>query len=70
MNKRVKIGILGFSNIAKKSMLPAILSLPDSFELVGVASLKNKLYSNIKFYNSYDKLLKKDFLDIKLLFSL
>lgn len=35
--QKLKIGILGCANIAKRSVIPAILSIPD-FELVAVAS--------------------------------
>lgn len=35
--QKLKIGVLGCANIAKKSVIPAILSIPD-FELVAVAS--------------------------------
>jgi predicted dehydrogenase len=35
---RIRIGILGCAEIARRSMIPAILSLRDRFELVAVAS--------------------------------
>jgi predicted dehydrogenase len=63
MSNRLKIGILGFANIAKKSMIPAIESLTDSFELVGIASSRINNYNDIIFYNSYDKILSKDIID-------
>ena len=36
--KKIRIGVLGCANIAHRSMIPAILSLTDKFELVAVAS--------------------------------
>ncbi|MBN2172751.1 MAG: Gfo/Idh/MocA family oxidoreductase [Bacteroidales bacterium] len=38
-NEIIKIGILGCANIAKKSVIPAIKSLSDKFELLFIASL-------------------------------
>lgn len=38
MMKKIRIGVLGCANIAHRSMIPAILSLPDCFELVAIAS--------------------------------
>jgi hypothetical protein len=37
MTKRIRIGVLGCANIAKRSVIPALLEIPD-FELVAVAS--------------------------------
>jgi NDP-hexose-3-ketoreductase len=64
MKSRLKIGILGFANIAKKSIIPAIKLLPDLFELVGVGSLKMNHSSEIKFFEGYDKLLNKELIDV------
>jgi len=36
--KRIRIGIMGGASIAERLMIPAILSLPDQFELVAIAS--------------------------------
>lgn len=36
--KKIRIGILGCAQIAQRSMIPAILSMPTQFELVAVAS--------------------------------
>lgn len=63
MIKRIKIGILGYANIAKKSMIPAIELLSDSFELAGIASMSNNRTQNTIFYNNYDQLLSKDIID-------
>jgi len=38
IHTKIRIGILGCANIAERSMIPAILSLPEEFELVAVAS--------------------------------
>lgn len=64
MSQRLRIGILGFANIAKRSMIPAINSLPDLFDLVGVASQKNNDIEGINFFESYDKLLNKELVDV------
>ena len=64
MKIRLKIGILGFANIAKKSMIPAIKLLPDLFDLVGIGSLKTNHLSEFKFFDGYDKLLNKDLIDV------
>jgi NDP-hexose-3-ketoreductase len=63
MSKRFKIGILGFANIAKKYMIPAIEALSDSFELVAIASSRVNNYNDITFYDSYDKLLNNDIIE-------
>ena len=36
--KKIRIGVLGCANIAHRSMIPALLSMPEQFELVAVAS--------------------------------
>jgi len=36
--KKIRIGVLGCANIAHRSLIPAILSLPEQFELVAIAS--------------------------------
>lgn len=38
MSRQIKIGVLGCAAIAKRSVIPAIKSLPECFELVAVAS--------------------------------
>jgi predicted dehydrogenase len=38
MDKRVNIGVLGCANIAKRSLMPAMLNLKDKFNLTGIAS--------------------------------
>ena len=36
--KKIRIGVMGCAAIAKKSVIPAILALPEQFELVAIAS--------------------------------
>lgn len=36
--KKIRIGVMGCANIAHRSVIPAILSLPEHFELVAIAS--------------------------------
>ena len=38
MKNKIRIGVLGCANIARRSMIPAILELPEYFELIGVSS--------------------------------
>tara|TARA_Y100001968_G_scaffold321593_1_gene356292 strand:+ start:242 stop:1222 length:981 start_codon:yes stop_codon:yes gene_type:complete len=38
MKKKINVGILGLANIAKRSLIPSILKLPNEFVLKGVAS--------------------------------
>lgn len=37
-HKRIRVGIMGAAKIARRSVVPALLQLPDRFELVAVAS--------------------------------
>lgn len=66
---KVKIGVLSTANIAVRSIIPAIIDLPDQFELVGIASRSPqkseevaKLF-NTKAFNDYDAILKPELLD-------
>lgn len=67
--KKIKIGVLGCANIAKRSMIPAILELKEKFELVAIASRteeKAKEYADL--FNcepivGYNNLIKRE--DIK-----
>lgn len=67
--KKINIGILGFANIAKRSMIPAILNLKDYYNLVGVASrdianAKTCANSfNIQPFNGYQSILDSAGLD-------
>src|SRR5258707_4883195 len=63
---RVKLGVVGCANIARRSMIPAIKFLPDKFDLVAVASRtedKAALFAKeftCKSVVGYDNLLKED----------
>lgn len=39
---RIRIGVMGCANIAQRSMIPAILSLKDNFELIAFSSRTNE----------------------------
>jgi len=66
---RVNIGVLGAANIAQRSILPALASLPDQFKIEGVASrFINKAKSIAKQYeckafDSYLSLLQDKSID-------
>lgn len=68
MNKKVRIGILGCANIAKKYAIKAFQSI-DNSEVVSIASRdyeKAKIWAsefNIKAEESYDSLLESDEID-------
>jgi NDP-hexose-3-ketoreductase len=63
MNTIVKIGILGLANIAKKAIIPAIKSMPEHFELAGIATSnpeKMQIISEefkVKAFSSYEDLI-------------
>lgn len=63
MNDKIKIGILGTANIAKRSVIPTLLQLNDYFEIVGVAGrdiIKTESLCNsfgISPYHGYDAML-------------
>ncbi|MCW8897758.1 MAG: Gfo/Idh/MocA family oxidoreductase [Flavobacteriales bacterium] len=67
--QKLKIGVLGCANIAKKSVIPAILSISD-FELVAVASRtaeKAQEFANLfgcEAVEGYQKLIDKKDIDI------
>lgn len=64
--KRIRIGVMGCASIAQRSVIPAILSLPECFELVCVASRtfeKANSFANLfncKAVVGYDQLLNED----------
>lgn len=68
-NNVIIIGVLGCADIANRSVLPAILNLPQFFKLRGVASRdkqKSKEFAsrfNCKSYDSYEELLKDESID-------
>jgi dTDP-3,4-didehydro-2,6-dideoxy-alpha-D-glucose 3-reductase len=70
MNRPLQIGVLGCSSFAQRSMIPAIKSLPEQFELVGIASRTveksikcSKAMGIQRSYSSYDKLIDEEGLD-------
>ena len=69
MNKIIHIGVLGSAAIAKRSVIPAILELPEQFKLMAVASrVKLKAMEVASKYNcdaiqGYDDLLKREDID-------
>ncbi|RIJ42780.1 Gfo/Idh/MocA family protein [Pontibacter oryzae] len=67
--KKIRIGVLSTANIAVRSIIPAILDLPDQFEMVGIASRSlqkseeiSKLF-NTRAFSDYDAILKPELLD-------
>jgi predicted dehydrogenase len=46
LNKLINIGVLGCANIARRSVIPAILELPDRYSLKGLASRSYEKASN------------------------
>ena len=67
--KIINIGVLGCASIAERSVIPAILNLPDYFKLVAVgsrASEKSNRFSkkfNCESVDSYGKLIKRSDID-------
>lgn len=63
---KVRIGVMGCAAIAKKSVIPAILALPEQFELVAVASRESGKADafatefGCKAVTGYDALLEED----------
>jgi len=61
--KKIRIGIMGCAAIAKKSVIPALLALPEMFELVAIASRSSEkaeefaLLFGCKAVTGYDNLL-------------
>lgn len=63
---KIKIGVLGTANIAVRSIIPAIFSLPEHFELVGVASRNindKNLSASIQLIEGYENLIENCELD-------
>ncbi|MBI9066041.1 MAG: Gfo/Idh/MocA family oxidoreductase [Salinivirgaceae bacterium] len=69
MQKKINIGILGCAKIAERFMIPALLDLPNHFNIIGIASRDFTKASicakrfNIKPYNGYQDLLNDTLLD-------
>ena len=68
--KKLGIGIMGCAGIAQRLMIPAILNLPDFFELKGIASRsKEKAQSfgdlfDITAVTDYNELLEREDIDV------
>ncbi|MFK7782979.1 Gfo/Idh/MocA family protein [Psychroserpens sp.] len=66
---KIRIGILGSSNIAKKAIIPTLVSLDHIFEIVGIASrdiskIKDLTKTlNVEAFQGYDAILDKTFVD-------
>jgi predicted dehydrogenase len=66
---KIKIGILGTANIAKRSVIPAIQELDDLFTLAGVASRTNEKAVkiaeefNLEVYADYEKLIDSNIIE-------
>jgi predicted dehydrogenase len=69
MNSKIRIGILGCAQIAKRSMIPALLSMSDKFQVIAIASRtinKAKEFAdlfNIEPIEGYENLLKRKDID-------
>lgn len=69
MIKKVKIGVLSSANISKRSLIPAIKSLPEQYELRGIASRDLSKAEELarefdaEAYGSYEALLDKGKID-------
>jgi NDP-hexose-3-ketoreductase len=64
---KIKIGVLGYANISKKAVIPAILNLPSDFILVAIASRnKNKIKSDFiscLYFNNYEDIIDSSIVD-------
>lgn len=67
--QKIRIGVLGCANIAHRSVIPAILSLPEQFELVAIASrTKDKAAQFAQEFNceaiaSYEQIIERQDID-------
>lgn len=67
--KKLRIGVLGFANIAQKAIIPAIMDLPDLFDFVGVATRTEEKKKSIvdlgyKVFMPYEQLIDIDKIDV------
>lgn len=66
---KIRIGVMGCANIAQRSVIPAILELPEKFELVAIASRTQEkadefaLRFGCESIGSYDALLARNDID-------
>ncbi len=69
MANKIKIGVIGAANIAIRSVIPSIASLPDYYQLVGIASRSSDNHNffleqyNCIIYDDYENLLNDDSID-------
>lgn len=69
MNQKIRIGVLGCAAIAERSMIPAILNMPEHFELIAVASRTHEKANNFaQLFNcegivGYDQLIAREDID-------
>lgn len=69
MTRKINIGVLGCANIAERFMIPAIISLNQHFNLIGIASRNLEKAAqfaekaNAKPYNSYEELIDDPLVD-------
>ena len=69
MTRKINIGVLGCANIAERFMIPAIISLNQHFNLIGIASRNLEKAAqfaekaNAKSYNSYEELIDDPLVD-------
>ena len=69
INSAINIGVLGAASIAGRSMIPSIISLPDHFKFLGVASRDSSKATEFtqkfggKTYSSYEGLLQDSNID-------
>jgi len=69
MPERIRIGILSTAAIARRSVIPAILSLPEKFELTGIASRKLETAKSLaedfhcRAFGSYVEILDRAYID-------
>ncbi len=66
--KKIRIGVLGFANIAQKAIIPAIKDLPTFFQCVGVATRTEEkkqaiISSGLDFFTPYEQIIDKDTID-------
>lgn len=67
---KLRIGVLGYANISKKALIPAILSLPQFFQIVAIATRdESKIDYNsqalpCKVYNRYEDIIDTTIVDV------
>lgn len=68
MGEKIKIGILGYADIAKRQIIPALEKICSHFELKAIASLSqkkpNQNLDNVIWYDEYSELVKDDSINL------